>query len=200
MANHSRSITELINERQSLAARVAKLNAELQMLDEEIFESAQLYAQAAQALHALGPALGLKPPSKPEPRQPRVIIPIPPPVLLPPPPVGFDDDEDEDGGGTTSAVLRLSPIPGDSPSRRRTTPAGQAIIDGTAKVLREAGKPLKIRDIFDRLTTLGVVITGKVPLNNLSAHLSRSAEFELGPKSEWWFASAEKQEPPEGGS
>ncbi|QDA58123.1 hypothetical protein [Thermomonas aquatica] len=189
MGTKSRNITDLIEERKSLAARVAKLNAELQELDEEIFAGAQLYAQAAQALSALG--LGQKVQANPRPTRPLISIP-PPMVVLSRPPIDFHEDEE-----ASDSVLRLT---GDGRAKTRVTPGGQAIIDGTAKVLKEAGRPLKIREIYEGLSKLGVSITGKVPLNNLSAHLSRSSVFELGPKSEWWFASAEKQEPPEGGS
>jgi hypothetical protein len=192
MNSPARNITDLIGERQQLAARVAKLNADLQALDEQIFEAAELYAQAAQALTALGfkaPAQG----AKTRQSRPTVLItPVAP--MIPAPPLDFDNEQED---ADQASELQLS---GDSQPRRRMTPAGQAIISGTEKVLKDAGRPLKIREIFDGLTAMGVVITGKVPLNNLSAHLSRSIEFELGPKSEWWFASAEKQEPPEGGS
>ena len=59
-------------------------------------------------------------------------------------------------------------------------------------VLREAGQPMKIRPIFEALKKKGVEIPGKIPMNNLSAHLSRSSEFKLRPGYRWWFAEEQK--------
>lgn len=63
---------------------------------------------------------------------------------------------------------------------------GTILQDRVREVLSAIGRPLKTKDLFNVLAASGVQIPGKDPQNNLSAHLSRSAEFEIGPNG-WWF-------------
>jgi hypothetical protein len=73
---------------------------------------------------------------------------------------------------------------------------GDLVVRSVSDVLRAAGKPMRLKDIYAELERRGVRIPGKNPMNNVSAHASRSGVFKATNEG-WWFA--EKQEPPEGG-
>jgi hypothetical protein len=47
------------------------------------------------------------------------------------------------------------------------------LVEALLAVLREAGGPLHVRAIYERVLARGVAVPGSVPLNNISAHLSR---------------------------
>jgi hypothetical protein len=81
-------------------------------------------------------------------------------------------------------VLTLTPS--DQAPRSRQGDVGGMIERHVEAELRKLGRPMKIREIFDSLNDAGIQIPGKVPMNNLSAHLSRSKKFVRQGEG-WWF-------------
>jgi hypothetical protein len=59
------------------------------------------------------------------------------------------------------------------PARQRP----KAIIGEVEKVLREANRPMKTGEIYEELRRRGIEVPGKVPQNNLSAHLSHHSQI-----------------------
>ncbi len=60
-------------------------------------------------------------------------------------------------------------------SIRRKTEIGASLEDAALSALAAAGRPLRTRDLLEKVREAGVEVPGKDPANNLSAHLSRSA-------------------------
>ncbi|MBI3968098.1 MAG: winged helix-turn-helix domain-containing protein [Chloroflexi bacterium] len=60
------------------------------------------------------------------------------------------------------------------------------------RILEEEGKPLHIRDIHERLRQRGIHVPGKIPANNVSAHLSNDPRFENVGKGVWGLKSWRK--------
>lgn len=169
---NNRSIPDLIAERKALATQLSDINSRLGALDRALFSRLET------ALAAFGVSAQ---PSVPE-------LPLPP---LPP---AIDE-------AAVALMARLAnPVSAPqssiftdgAPSGPARTEVGQAITAGTREILLEARHPLKIREIFNRLMARGVEIPGKVPMNNLSAHLSRSSDFVLVSGTRWWFAEKQK--------
>ena len=53
--------------------------------------------------------------------------------------------------------------------------------------LREVGRPVSIREIYETITYRGVRIGGHKPMMNLSAKLSTSGDMAYSRDTGWWF-------------
>ncbi len=66
------------------------------------------------------------------------------------------------------------------------TASRQEITAATVEILRANGAPMKLQPLLDELIKKGVLVGGKRPSGNLSAHLGLSGQFETG-RAGWWF-------------
>lgn len=64
----------------------------------------------------------------------------------------------------------------------------EAIVDAAMEILAKKGEPMKLGALYDALTSMGLVIGGKIPRNNLGAKLSADKRLETIPGAGWWFA------------
>lgn len=170
MNSSQRPIPELVEERKALSAKLADINRRLEELDSELFSRLET------ALNAFGmwgpsPSKGALPPSPPAaPSRPVVGIPMP-------------------------AIPQHLAAPKTAPAGARPKEIGALIQEHAAKHIKAAQRAMKTRELLELLDKDGVKIPGKDPMNNLSAHLSRSYNF-TNTRDGWIL----KQEPPEGGS
>ncbi|KFN49257.1 hypothetical protein [Arenimonas composti] len=77
--------------------------------------------------------------------------------------------------------------PPPAPQAPKANEGTQIIMRGVREILA-SGRPMKIREIYDALMARNIKIPGKVPMNNLSAHMSRSKEFALVSGNRWTLA------------
>jgi HB1, ASXL, restriction endonuclease HTH domain len=59
------------------------------------------------------------------------------------------------------------------------------------KVLEDLKRPMKTAEIYDELKRRGVQVNGKVPQNNLAAHLSHHANLFMSTPDGWRLRQAE---------
>lgn len=170
MDTTQRPIPELVEERKALSAQLADINRKLEKLDAELFSRLET---ALNAFGMWGPSVAI--PAQATHR------PMPPPLPSRP--------------ALTVSRPQLFSGPKPTPPRPRSKEIGATIQEGAARHIRKANRPLKTREILELLHEDGIAVPGRDPMNNLSAHLSRSDQF-VNSRHGWHL----KQEPPEGGS
>jgi hypothetical protein len=77
------------------------------------------------------------------------------------------------------AHLPIYKLPHHGSVYTRAKAAGEAVI-------RAAGKPMQLSDVFDELVKHGIEIGGKTPKNTLSAYLGQNPNLVSTPRG-WWL-------------
>lgn len=75
-----------------------------------------------------------------------------------------------------------------SESESRTTPV-KLVRNTMVEILKEEGKPLHFKRIYQRLRERGVEVAGKEPARNVGAHLSADDRFDSLGQGMWGLAS-----------
>jgi hypothetical protein len=83
---------------------------------------------------------------------------------------------------------------------RARSPSINSMTDAAAHILRNAGRPVPRKDLFDALVAQGFDIGGKVPMNTLSARLHNSGLFQGTPEGYVLREYPEKTEATDGES
>lgn len=79
--------------------------------------------------------------------------------------------------GRTDDLLDPISVDGDS-TETRHSPAHVESVDATLKVLQQHGRPLHYREIYDKVTDMGVSVIGKDPAAVLLARFSRDSRIQ----------------------
>jgi hypothetical protein len=80
-----------------------------------------------------------------------------------------------------------------SPKEGRRPSSTREIVDAAMETLAAHKSPMKLRELYQALVAKGIVITGKVPRNNLGAKLSADTRLQSVKGLGWWFSGENPQ-------